>query len=62
MRNPMNTAESDGLLKGARVGVVGTTAAVILTKLTIVGGVVSGLVVVPAAAYGGYKLASWLRK
>ena len=58
----MNTAESDGLLRGAAVGTLGTTAAVILTELTILGGVASGAIVVPVTALAGYKIASWLRK
>ena len=62
MRKRMHISESDGLLKGAGTGALGTAGLVIFTELSILGGVASGLVIVPAAAYGGYKIASWLHK
>ena len=62
MAGRINKAESNAILKGALGGAGGTLATVILTDLTIAGGLASGVIVVPLCAFGAYKITSWLRK
>ena len=62
MRNRVNTSESNGILVGGLSGVGITGAIVLLTEVTILGGLGLSVAAVPLSAYGGYKVASLIRK